>query len=618
MLDALRGRGVGSVVFGALIIATIIVFIYQFNPAAGKKVSPLSQSCAVTVKGHCVDPKDHRSAYLMLIPRDQAGNRLMKRAQQMGLPRIALDGLIERELLISEAERIGLNVTEDEVTEYIFNGIVHLSVPSDKPELQFSLGVRDGKIAVNFRDQTSKQFDEKTYKRMLKYLADRSPIEFREEQERELLAAKMRDLVRAPVRVSEQEALDAFVGEKSNATLAWVDVKQSYVARYALEAKDADVDAWAKEDANKKEIDALVETRKKDGMPKKDHLRHILVKVEPKASQAQKDEALLKLSTAMWRIKKGEAFSDVAREVGQDGTNAAGGDLGTDKTDGFVESFKKPADALKPGEITEKAVETQFGYHLIMRDSMDKEKEVEAAIRKDATRELYLKAKAADATRDFSKKISDAVKGGQKLEDAVKAQIATLKPLASQPTLLQILPDTTGAKPAADAGSAPPPATGDAGAPAPKDKDKDKEKPKATLTPDTDPDRPVVTTTSSFNRGNVPIASLGPTDSPKVSDFAFTAKDGEVMAEPIHAADSFVVVQLKEHKVMSKEDFDKERDTFVQTLLAAKQQEALAVYVRRLRDSTKADVQVDEKYMDQYNPKGDGGTAGFADDDEGF
>src|SRR5439155_25038337 len=133
------------------------------------------------------------------------------------------------------------------------------------------------------------------------------------------------------------------------------------------------------------------------------------------------------LSGAAWRIKKGEAFSDVARDVGQDGTKDTGGDLG-DRTDNFVESFRKVADALKAGEITDKAVETQFGYHLIARDDPAKEKEVEAAIRKDAARELYVKGKSADMTRDFAKKISDAVKGGAKPEDAVKTQIATLKP----------------------------------------------------------------------------------------------------------------------------------------------------------------------------------------------
>jgi len=101
-------------------------------------------------------------------------------------------------------------------------------------------------------------------------------------------------------------------------------------------------------------------------------------------------------------------------------------------------------------------------------------------------------------------------------------------------------------------------------------------------------------------------------------DFAFAGKDGDVMAEPVRTDGGFVVVQLKEHKSMTKEDFDKERETYMQTLLAAKQAEALAIYVRRLKESTKADVQVDEKYMEQYSPKTDGGAPAEDLDDEGF
>lgn len=610
MLEVLRHKALGSVVVGGMVIVTAVIFVVQFNPAAGKQSSPLTRTCAATVKGHCVDPKDHRGAYLMMIPRDQAGNRLMKRAQSMGLPKIALDGLVERELLVAEAERIGLTVAEEEVTENIFNGIIHLSVPSDKPELNFSLGVHDGKILVNFRDSKTKTFDEKTYKRMLKYLADRSEVEFREEQERELLASKMRDLVRAPVRVSEAEAYESFIAEKSQASVAWLEVKQSYVARYAMTVAEADVEAWAKEKDNAGQVQALVDQRKASGLPKDKHVRHMLVKVDPKATSADKDAALAKISAAHARIKKGEAFSDVARDVGQDGTSSSGGDLG-DRTDSFVPAFRKVADALKPGEMTEKAVETQFGYHLIMKDDPAKAKEVEAQITKDAARELYVKAKSLDITKDFAKKISDAIKGGAPAEDAIKAQIATLKAPATATQMLEILHDEQPAP--ADAGAA---ATSPEGGAPKKDAPKG-DAPKG-IGPENDPDRPQVTTTSPFNRGGDPIPVLTGDVTGKVLDFAFGSKDGEVLAEPARSGDGFVVVQLKEHKNATREDFDKERDTYVQTLLAAKQAEALSLYVRRLREAAKADVHIDDKYMQQWVPQKDGGAATGPEDEEEF
>ena len=67
--------------------------------------------------------------------------------------------------------------------------------------------------------------------------------------------------------------------------------------------------------------------------------------------------------------------------------------------------------------------------------------------------------------------------------------------------------------------------------------------------------------------------------------------------EPVHTDDGYIVVQLKEHKPATKEEFDKERDTYVQGLLQAKQLEALSYYVRRLREASKQDIKVDEKNL---------------------
>src|SRR5579863_2002561 len=206
MLSAFRSRGLTSVVYGVVILATILVFVIQFNPSAGKKTASLGESCAARVRGWCINPKDHLAAFRILIPRGPQGELQTKKARQMGLMKIALDGLIERELLIHEADRLGITVNEEEVTDEIYNGFIHVSVPSDNPSLAASLNVMDGKVYAGFRDQKTKRFDLKVYERSIKALVGRSPTEFREEQARELVAAKVRDIVRTPVRVSEIEA----------------------------------------------------------------------------------------------------------------------------------------------------------------------------------------------------------------------------------------------------------------------------------------------------------------------------------------------------------------------------------------------------------------------------
>ncbi len=601
MLDSLRGKGLTSFVMGAVIIATVLVFVIQFNPSAGKKAAKLTETCAATVRGHCIEPSEHRAAYMMLVPRDDKGARLLGQAQQMGLPRIALDGLIERELLVSEADRIGLTVSDDEVQTDIISGFVHVSLPAARPELGMSLRVFDGLMYYGyaFKDPTTKEFDLKTYKRNLKNLTGLSNENFMAEQKREILAAKMRDMVRAPVRVSEAEALETYTATKSSAILEDVEVKGSFVERYVLQDSPHDLDAWAKDPKNAKVIAAAIDQRQKaPGAPKQGLLRHILIKVAPTASPTEKAEALAKLTEAYVRIKRGETFFKVAKEVGEDGTKDKGGSLETDKTDAFVPAFKKAADALKPGQMTQQAIETEFGYHLIARDDA-------STTARDIAREIYTRSQDEQTTKTLATKIIADVKGGKSMDEAVTAEMGDLKAIP----LLSVVHDPSladaGAPAAPGGADASVDTTADAGAPA--------APPQTSLDPATDSDRPLAASTASFNRTGDPLPRLNPESMAKVLDFSFaaTSKDGDLMSEPVLGTDGFYVVRLKQHKAATKEEFEKERDTFMQTLLATRQAEALAIYMKRLRDASKADITIDEEYMAEWTK--DAGA-----DDEGY
>jgi len=589
----------------------VLVFVIQFNPSAGKKTASLGEACAAKVGGWCITPKDQQAAYRILIPRGQNGELQTGRAKSMGLNKIALDGLIERELLVREADRIGIGVTEDEITDSIYNGFIQVSVPSDNPALAYQLHVQDGKIYAGFRDQKTHQFEMKVYERSIKILMGRSPGEFREEQARELAAAKMRDLVRSPIRVSEPDAFESYVTEKSTATVKYIPVKQSFVARYGVDVATADVDSWLKEKSNETFVDTTVTQRKPDFLPKEGHIRHILVKVSPSASDEDKALALGKLARAVQQIKAGAAFADVAKEVSDDtGSAAKGGDVG-DKTDGFVLPFKSAADALKPGEMTN-AIETQFGYHVILKDDPSKSADVEAALKRDVARELYTKTKSLEATKALAAKINNAIKGGSSPDDAI---LAAIKPYDKAAAPLPPLPVVSEPKPAAE---------GDAGAS--DATTKGAVKPPAPLLPksataSTDPDRPAVQTSSAFNQQGDPISDLAPDATSQLIKFAFAGKDGDAMPEPLRSEDGFVVVQLKDHKLVTKDDFNKDRDTYVQTLLAAKQAEALGLYVRRLREAAASEIKVDEGYLAaRLGPTGDGGAPlpPTDEDDEGM
>ena len=89
-------------------------------------------------------------------------------------------------------------------------------------------------------------------------------------------------------------------------------------------------------------------------MPNKVHCAHILVKTEKEVNQV------------LERIKKGEKFSAIAKDISICPSKKRGGDLGTFGRAQMVKDFENAAFALEKGQISG-IVKTQFGYHIIKR-----------------------------------------------------------------------------------------------------------------------------------------------------------------------------------------------------------------------------------------------------------
>jgi peptidyl-prolyl cis-trans isomerase C len=84
-------------------------------------------------------------------------------------------------------------------------------------------------------------------------------------------------------------------------------------------------------------------------------IAHILVKNEKKAKDA------------ITRLKAGEDFGKVARELSEDeDTKKEGGELGFFVEGSFVPEIETAIKDLKPGTFTPEPVKTNFGYHVIM------------------------------------------------------------------------------------------------------------------------------------------------------------------------------------------------------------------------------------------------------------
>ena len=95
---------------------------------------------------------------------------------------------------------------------------------------------------------------------------------------------------------------------------------------------------------------------------------HILIALEPNASEADKEKARQKLASIKKEIEGGTiSFAAAANKYSEDPANAggAGGDLDYfSLSSGMIEEFTDVAFKLKKGMISD-PVETPFGFHLI-------------------------------------------------------------------------------------------------------------------------------------------------------------------------------------------------------------------------------------------------------------
>ena len=99
--------------------------------------------------------------------------------------------------------------------------------------------------------------------------------------------------------------------------------------------------------------------------------RHILVmhsestRVPPSVTRT-KDEALARAREALEKARSDADFAELAGEYSDGPTKTSGGDLGSFPKGRMAPAFEEAAFALEVGAISD-IVETQFGYHIILR-----------------------------------------------------------------------------------------------------------------------------------------------------------------------------------------------------------------------------------------------------------
>ena len=102
----------------AAVVAISMVFIIQFRPGADVKTAG-GPKCAMEVGSTCLSYTEFLAAYRMAAPQNANAERL----EQLRLRPMVAQGLLERWVLNEDAKRLGISVSDEEVTAQLGRGL---------------------------------------------------------------------------------------------------------------------------------------------------------------------------------------------------------------------------------------------------------------------------------------------------------------------------------------------------------------------------------------------------------------------------------------------------------------------------------------------------------------
>jgi peptidyl-prolyl cis-trans isomerase D len=291
----------------------------------------------------------------------------------------AVDQLINRQALLSQASRMGFRVTPEEV----------------KDELQHGRYAATFFPGGNFIGETE-------YENKLMQGANLTPAKFEAAVADDILITKLQAFISGSASVSESEIHAEFLKENSKVKFDYAILKQDDL-RKGLHPTDAELQAfyeshkrsYANSVPEKRKVKyAVIETNKAEAgvqltaddlrayydqnreqyrVPEQVKVSHIWIKMPLPGADGKIDdkavaEAQHRADDLLKQLKGGAKFEDVAKKYSEDpGSSNVGGSLGWIGKGQMTAEFEKAAFSLPKGQTSD-VVKTLDGFHIIRVD----------------------------------------------------------------------------------------------------------------------------------------------------------------------------------------------------------------------------------------------------------
>ncbi len=356
--------------------------------------------------------------------------------------------LVQQQILLAEADRLGIGATNDDVANYLHSG------PTG---------------AVIFPN--GKFIGDQQYTALVNTRLNISVAEFEENIKRDIVLQRLRAMVTASISVSGQEVRDTYRKENTRIKFDYAVIASDDL-RKTINPADDSLEAYFKKNAARY-ANAVPEQRKisyfaftpsqlPGGIPQASQQdiqsyytahqaeyqspetatsRHILIKLAPNADPKADAAAKAKAEDVLKQVQNGGNFADLAKKYSDDpGSKDSGGELGPSQRGRMVPEFDSAIFTQKIGDT--KVVKSQFGYHIVQVESrqpahLQALNEVLPNIQATLSRD-----KISQAEESFAKQLtSEAIKNGlEKTAAAHHLEAVTTPPVAAT-GVISALPD---------------------------------------------------------------------------------------------------------------------------------------------------------------------------------
>jgi parvulin-like peptidyl-prolyl isomerase len=578
--------------FMVILLATVVAFGLSWGPGSrGCSEGKLAVTHVAQVYGRTISETEYTSTFSVLrrIGQRDEENPAITGAIRQG----ALDGLIERELLAHEAERLGFRVTDDDVNAEFRKCRFYLSVGNGA---ETAIGVQSGPIPPMIispracSENNTTEFSYEAFERLSRRMFERTVPDLRESTRREILAQRMRESVVSTVQLSDEELWRDYQRTHDQMAVKYLRFTLAFYRDLVRDDNAADVAAWAGQHAE--DVNRMFERRRDTlrGLQRELRVRHILLSFPEGATDAQKIETRAKAAAVAARLAAGEDFVRLARLYsGDPGSWRTGGDMGWQSHDAqerLVAPFRTAMNALAVNAISA-PVETEFGLHIIQVTGAREGDVPEGEAKRDIARTLYREARAAELAGEAARASLARIRGG--------ADIATVARDLRAAALREFY---RGDVPAAEtlAGN-------------------------VTLAPveRTDLDAPELKESEQFTRNGMVLADV---DRPDVlTQAAFQLTDAQPLGgEALHVGDDWFILRFKDgsRTTATREEFARQRqEQLSQTsMLGARQRQALVLYITHLRQEAEHAGQVRLGNSERIRAPQPGANAESQDEDQ--